>query len=145
VMEDATVQRTAMLPSTDRALPPTAEHATMDISASDDEVRVVQPASEPKSWSSSARANGKEAPLVLTGTTGSGKRPRSLTATAGPENDSFPSFIHDEIGITRAVVLSDVPVSCSFKEKGWTHDPSRARARTLKAPLRALVDPYVLD
>jgi len=74
----------------------------------------------------------------------SSKRPLSLSAPTGPDDQTFPAFLRDEVGITRPIVVAEAPGSWSVKDLVWKHDPS-GRAKRQRSPLWGLVDVYVLD
>ena len=68
----------------------------------------------------------------------------SLSAPTGPDDQTFPAFLRDEVGITRPIVVAEAPGSWSVKDLVWKHDPS-GRAKRQRSPLWGLVDVYVLD
>jgi len=113
-------------------------------SSSDDDVDVVHPAPASSLPSPSTGAAVVTESILPPVTSRSSKRPLSLRAPTGPDDQTFTAFLHDEVGITRPFVVAEAPGSWSVKDLVWKHDTS-GRARTQCSPLWGLVDVYVLE
>jgi len=85
-------------------------------SSPDDDIDVVHPSTAPLLPSPSTGGAVVTERILPPVPLRSSKRPLSLSAPTGPDDQTFSAFLRDEVGITRPIVVAEATGSWSVKD-----------------------------